>query len=108
MISTSKDAPQVVTHVCEVKILLSDGEISLKGSNLLAQDEQLLDEEELPIHGRGSLLHCLGSFLQCSNTQLLMLCWGGCACPWMLDPLREGTLALPGWGPMLAGGYHSH
>ena len=63
----------MVPHVREVKILLSDGEISLKGSNLLAQDEQLLDEEELPVHGRGSLLHCFGSFLQCGTTQLLML-----------------------------------
>ena len=73
MASTSKDAPEVVPHVREVQILLSDGEVGLKGSNLLAQDEQLLDEEELPIHGRGSLLHRLGSLLQCSNTQLLML-----------------------------------
>ena len=51
MASTSKDAPEVVPHVREVQILLSDREVGLKGSDLLAQDEQLLNEEQLPIHG---------------------------------------------------------
>ena len=91
MAPTSKNAPKVVTHVCEVEILLSDGEVGLKGSNLLAQDEQLLDEEELPVHGRGSLLHCLGSFLQSGNRQLLISCRCTPGCPWMLDPLRKET-----------------
>ena len=51
MAPTSKDAPEVVPHVREVQILLGDGEVGLKGSDLLAQDEQLLDEEQLPVHG---------------------------------------------------------
>ena len=73
MAPTSKDAPEVIPHVREVQILLSDREVGLKGRNLLAQDEQLLDEEELPVHGRGPLLYCLGSFLQIGTTKLLML-----------------------------------
>ena len=41
----------MVPHVGEIEILLSDREVGLKGSNLLAQDEQLLDEKQLPVHG---------------------------------------------------------
>ena len=36
-------------HVAEVQVLLRDGEVRLKGRYLLAQDEQLLDEEQLAV-----------------------------------------------------------
>ena len=45
----SKDAPHVVAHVGEVQVLLGDSKLGLKGGNLLAQDQQLLDQEELAV-----------------------------------------------------------
>ena len=45
-----KYSSQVIPHVGEVQVLLCDREVGLKGSNLLSKDEQLLYEEQLPIH----------------------------------------------------------
>ena len=40
----------MIPHVCKVQVLFHHREVGLKGSNLLSQDEELLDEEQLPIH----------------------------------------------------------
>lgn len=48
---TSKDPAEVIPHVCEVQILFHHREVRLEGRDLLSQDEELLDEEQLPIHG---------------------------------------------------------
>ncbi len=41
----------MIPHVCEVQILFHHREVCLKWSDLLSQDEELLDEEQLPVHG---------------------------------------------------------
>jgi len=52
-----QDAPQVVAHVREVQLGLDHVEVGLEGRDLLAQDEQLLDEEQLAVHGARPLGH---------------------------------------------------
>lgn len=47
---TCHDASQVIPHVAEVQVVLSDGKVSFKGRYLFPQYEQLLDSEQLGIH----------------------------------------------------------
>lgn len=49
-VHTSHDAPEVVSHVAEVQVVLCHGKVCLKGSYLLSQYEQLLYGEQLGIH----------------------------------------------------------
>lgn len=51
------DAPQVISHMTEIQIVLCDSKVSLKRRYLLSQDEQLLDDKKLPIQRAAVLGH---------------------------------------------------